>query len=165
MVEKFLNGLKAVNRVLGYVSGALVLASAFVMLYDVILRYVFHSPSIRAPFLAAFLMLGAIFIGAAHTLFHGGHVNVEILIDKFSAVPKRICLSLGYIMSIVFMGYLTRACFNFAVTAARDGWRAMGHLPVPMVYLYGIMVFGSSMLMLALFAKLCALWTTKEGNS
>lgn len=165
MAEKIISWIKSFNKILGYIAGALVLCSAFVMLYDVVLRYAFNAPSLRAPFIAAYLMLAAIFSGTSYALWHGGHVSVDLLIAKLKPIPRKICLTVGYVFSLIFLYYLTRACFNFAVTAATDGWRAMGHFPIPMVYLYGIMVFGLSLLIISILCKIYEVWFKKEVNS
>jgi TRAP-type C4-dicarboxylate transport system permease small subunit len=164
MAEKIISGVKRFTKILGYIAGALVLCSAFVMLYDVILRYAFSTPSLRAPFIAAYLMLAAIFSGTSYALWHGGHVSVDLLVVRLKPMARKICVTAGYIFSLIFLYYLTRACFNFAVTAATDGWRAMGHFPIPMVYLYGIMVFGLALLLISILCKIIEVWFKKEVN-
>jgi len=160
-----LKWLRRITRALGYVAGALIIASALVMLYDVVLRYVFNSPSLIAPFLAAFLMMGGIFLGTAHALDFGGHVNVDILITKLKPLPGKICMTIGYALSLVFVYFLTRACYDWVLIAADRGLRAVGQLPMPMVYLYGVMFVGTALLMLSLAAKLFEVWYKKEGKS
>ena len=150
--------LTKINKACGYVSGGLILGSALVMIYDVIRRYLFHSPSLYAPYLAAFLSLGAIFLGTAYALQAGGHVHVEIVVDKLPRIPRNICYTAGYILSMIFVFCMARACCNFAVKAARNHWNAQGNLPVPSVLLYGLMTAGSVLLLLTLVWKLVRLW-------
>ena len=164
MIYKVLNGIKIVNKAQGYIGGGLVMATALVMLYDVVMRYIAGSPSIRAPFLASFLMLSAIFVGTAYALQHGGHVHLSILLDKLKPLPVKICLTVGYCFAGIFVYFLARESFNHAVTAARMNRVAVGHLPVPLSILYGIMVFGLAMLLISLAGKLVEVWLNKEDN-
>jgi TRAP-type C4-dicarboxylate transport system permease small subunit len=135
------------------------------MMYDVLMRYIFRAPSPYASNLASFLLLGAIFIGTSYTLWHGGHVRIESIIAKLKGLRKKIILSIGYAFSLFFLIHMARACYGLAVSAAATGRMAMGHLPMPMVYLFGIMVFGLVMLIIAVLAKTVELWQEKEGKS
>lgn len=155
--------LRTINKALAYVAGGLILAASLVLLYDVVMRYLFHSPSLYAPYLAAFLSLGAIFLGTPYTLQAGGHVHVEIIVDKLAPIPRKVCYTIGYLLSMVFVFCLTRACFRFAAKAYENHWNAQGNLPVPSVILYGIMTLGSGLLLLTLVLKLVELWRRKSG--
>ncbi|MDR3296190.1 MAG: TRAP transporter small permease [Clostridiales Family XIII bacterium] len=157
--------LKTINKICGYIAGALVFISALIMLYDVFCRYVLNAPSLYAPYIAAFLILGSAFIGTAYALQNGGHVHVEILVDKLNPAARKICYTAGYAFSMVFVAFLTRACWQFAVKAAQSNWKAQGNLPIPSVILYGVMVFGAVLLFITLAAKAVALWTKKEGGA
>ena len=70
---------KLLTALLASASAALILAAALVMLYDVIMRYAFRSPSLYAPYIAAFLSLGSVFLGTPYALQAGGHVHVELI--------------------------------------------------------------------------------------
>ncbi|MCL1896286.1 MAG: TRAP transporter small permease subunit [Clostridiales bacterium] len=160
--------LKIINKVCGYISGMLILIAAIVIMYDVVCRYFFNSPSLYAPYIAAFLILGAVFIGTAWALQAGGHVFVELVTDKLKPLQRKVCFTIGYSFAMVFVGALTRACWNFSLTAAEAGWRAQGNLPIPSVILYGVMTFGAALLFVSLFAKIVETWRAKpvqEGDA
>lgn len=150
------------NQICGYIAGAFVLGSAAVMLYDVFSRYALGSPSLYAPYIAAFLVLGAVFVGTAYALQAGGHVHVEIIVDKLPPLVQKICYTIGYCFSIVFVFFLTRACWQLAVTAVENNWKAQGNLPIPSVILYGAMVFGSAVLIITLLVKIYQTWEKKK---
>lgn len=146
------------NRICGYIAGAFVLASAAVMLYDVFCRYALNSPSLYAPYIAAFLVLGASFVGTAYALQAGGHVHVEIIVDKLKPLPRKISYTIGYIFSIIFVFFLTRSCWQFTMDAIEKNWKAQGNLPIPSAILYGVMVFGSALLLITLLVKIYQTW-------
>ncbi|MDR0852640.1 MAG: TRAP transporter small permease [Clostridiales Family XIII bacterium] len=154
--------LKKFNKICGYIAGALVLIAALVIIYDVISRYAFNAPSLYAPYISAFLILGSAFIGTAYAMQSGGHVYVEIFVDKLKPLPRKICFTIGYVMSLVFVGALTRACWQFSLKAVDAGWRAQGNLPIPSVILYGIMTFGAAVLFITIIYKMIQMWRGKE---
>ncbi len=158
----FIKGWKKFNTVLGYISGAMVFISACVMLYDVFCRYALGSPSLYAPYIAAFIVLVAIFIGTSYALQAGGHVYVELLVDKLAPLPHKILRTIGFGMSIFYVVFLCRACFQFAVRAAENNWLAQGNLPIPSVILYGAMTIGSALLIISLVVAIIDLWQKKE---
>ena len=161
-----MNVFKAFNRILGYISGSLIMISALIMLYDVISRYVFKSPSLYASYAAAFLILGAVFLGTSYALQAGAHVNVEVLIEKLKPFPKNILLTIGYLVSMVFVFFLSRACWSFAVKAFENQWRAQGNFPIPSIILYGTMVVGTVLLLISLIAAIIDLWLDyKKGGA
>ncbi|NLP30378.1 MAG: TRAP transporter small permease subunit [Clostridiales bacterium] len=157
-----MNVLKAFNKILGYISGALICISALVMLYDVFTRYILKSPSLYASYIAAFLMLGAVFLGTAYALQAGGHVNVEIFIDKAKPLPRKILITIGYLLSMVFVFFLSRASLTFAIRAFENQWRAQGNFPIPSVILYGVMFLGTLLLFITLVFSIVHLWKNKQ---
>ncbi|MBQ9932029.1 MAG: TRAP transporter small permease [Firmicutes bacterium] len=159
---KVINAIKHFNRILGYIAGALVFIAACVMLYDVFCRYALNSPSLYAPYIAAFLVLGAAFLGTAYALQAGGHVYVELLVDRLGGLAQKIMRTIGFAFSIVFVFFLCRACFQFAGDALANGWRAQGNLPIPSVILYGVMTFGAAMLIISLVIAIIDLWMGKK---
>jgi TRAP-type C4-dicarboxylate transport system permease small subunit len=156
--------LKKFNKICGYIAGALILISAGVIMYDVVCRYFFNSPSLYAPYISAFLMLGAVFIGTAYAMQAGGHVFVELLVDKMGSTLRRVSVTVGYVFSLIFVGALTRACWQFSVRAVENSWKAQGNLPIPSVILYGIMTFGSAMLFITIITMTVSVWRNREAN-
>jgi len=156
--------LKKFNTKLGYIAGLLILATAVVTMYDVVARYFFNSPSLYIPFISAFLILGAIFIGTSWAMQAGGHVFVEIVTDKLKPLPRKICFTIGYAFAMFFVGHLFNACFGFAQIAVANNWKAQGNLPIPSVILYGVMSFGTAMLFITLIMKAIETWRPKTDN-
>lgn len=154
--------LKKLNSILGYIAGILIFATALIILYDVVVRYFFNSPSLYIPYMSAFMILGAIFIGTSWAMQAGGHVFVEIVTDKLKPLPRKICFTIGFGLAMFFVICLLYACFTFASTAAANNWAAQGNLPVPSVILYGIMSFGAAMLLITLVSKLIETWKTPK---
>ena len=154
--------LKRFNKICGYAAGILILISAAVIMYDVVCRYFFNAPSLYAPYISAFLMLGAVFIGTAYAMQAGGHVFVELLVDKMKPFHRRVSFTAGYVFSMFFVGALTRACWQFSVKAAQNNWKAQGNLPIPSVILYGVMTLGAALLFVTLIMMIIDIWKNEQ---
>jgi TRAP-type C4-dicarboxylate transport system permease small subunit len=138
------------------------LVGAFVTLYDVILRYVFNSPSLYASYIVAFLTLGAIFVGMGYSFQSGGQVYIEILVDKLPPLARKVCFTLGYCFGLIFLGAMLKSCWEYTVQAYQSGWVATGNLSFPLVVLYGVMVFGFGLLILTIVANAITMWRGNE---
>ena len=105
-VRKMVNVLSAaenVNRWAGYIVLALVFLLPAVMLYEVVLRYVFNSPTIWVFETSNFIFGAIIILGGGYLLLHKGHVSVDIIYSRLSVRAKAIldlCTSPLYFLFI-----------------------------------------------------------------
>ena len=135
------------------------------MFYDVIGRYIFNAPSAYAPFIVAFLTLGALFFGIGYSFQAGGQVHIEILVDKLPPTIRKISYSVGYCITLVFVSFMLRECWRFADRAYSFGWSTVGNVRMPMGILYSIMTLGYILLILAVVSKFIQLWMRTEDVS
>lgn len=99
ILNKVLTGIDKFNHVTGKWFALLVIPCTLVIFYEVVMRYVFNSPTIWAHETSNYFF-GALFVlGGAHTLLHKGHVNVEILHVRF---PLKVRAVIDIITSGVF---------------------------------------------------------------
>lgn len=154
--------LKKINRFLGILSGALVLITGFIMLFDVFSRYILGSPTVWAQNVSQYLILTAAFLGTSYALESGGHVNVEIIVDRVKPLPGKILMTVGFLIAICFVGGLLKSCWSYTVIAYQMEWDASGNLPIPSSLLYAIMVIGSAILLITLIASIIETWKTKK---
>lgn len=150
------------NFICAYVGGVFISISALIMLYDVICRYFFNAPSLYAPFIVAFLTLGALFFGIGYSLQAGGQVHIETLVDKLPPLIRKVCFSLGYCFTLFFVFFMIRATFRMADRAFTLGWVTVGNVLMPMGILYSVMTIGYALLILAAISKLIQLWIPKK---
>ena len=154
--------IQKLNKICGYIAGAFILIGAIILLYDTISRYIFHSPSLYASFIVAFLTLGAIFIGAGYSFQAGGQVYIEILVDKLKPLPRKICMTIGNGLGMVFLVALLIECGKATSQAFQGSWVATGNLAFPLFILYGVMVFGCALMAISLVMHIITLWTKKD---
>jgi TRAP-type mannitol/chloroaromatic compound transport system permease small subunit len=76
----------------------LVIPNVFALVYEVISRYIFKSPTIWSYEVTYFLYGTHFLIGAAYTLSAKGHVRIEVLYTNFPPRGKAIVDVLGYLL-------------------------------------------------------------------
>ena len=153
--------IQKLNKICGYVAGTFILIGACILLYDTISRYVFHSPSLYASYIVAFLTLGAIFIGAGYSFQAGGQVYIEILVDKLKPLPRKICLTIANCLGMVFLVAMLVQCGKATTQAYKSSWVATGNLEFPLFILYGVMVFGCALMAITMVLFIISLWNKK----
>ena len=134
------------------------------MLYDVVSRYFFNSPSVYAPAIVSFLTLGTVFFGASYSFQSGSQVFIEIVIDKLPPLPRKICVTIGYCLALFFVGVLMKESWSLSSKAIVSGWVTAGNVQIPSILLYGLMVLGCFLLFLSVVMALINVWTKKSSE-
>ncbi len=95
---------------------AVSIAALFIMMSlttaDVLFRYIFNQPIAGSYELTEFMMVILVSLGLSHCAVKGGHVNVDLIITRFSKRTRNIIatitslLSFGLSALITWQGYL-----------------------------------------------------------
>jgi len=98
--------LEHVLTITAYIAALATLLMMFLIVWEVGLRYVFHSPSKWiSDFVTEFLIIHITMLPAAWILLQGGHVNVDLVVFLLGNKQRRfmnvITNSLGLIYSLV----------------------------------------------------------------
>ena len=97
-MRKVLRIIDAINETVGSLASWLIIAMVIVILWEVIARYVFNSPTTWA-FGSMRLIGGAIIvIGWAYAQLHNSHIRVDVFYTHFSARKKALVDILGSIL-------------------------------------------------------------------
>ncbi len=97
-MRKILRIIDSINETIGSLASWLVIAMVIVILYEVIARYVFNSPTSWA-FGSMRLIGGAIIVlGWAYAQLHNAHIRVDIFYTHFSARQKALIDIMGSIL-------------------------------------------------------------------
>ncbi len=86
-------GLRIIDGINAWVGGCVAFLTVAMMLsvvYEVIMRYVFNSPTIWSMEVNQQLLCAYTALAGGYILLHGAHVNVDIVYEHFS--PKRQAL-------------------------------------------------------------------------
>ncbi len=95
-----------------YISAILLWIIAVIVTYEVVMRYIFSSPTTWVQETSVYLWMAVGLLGAAYTLKNDGHFSITILVDALSPKNKKRlqittkCLGLIYSASFIYYGYL-----------------------------------------------------------
>ncbi|MFC2008094.1 TRAP transporter small permease [Chloroflexota bacterium] len=135
------------------------LAMAFIITYDVILRYGFNNPTEWTTDISEYMMVSLPLLTAAYLLQQEGHVSLGIIVDRLN---PRNRMMLGFVTSIV--GLL--ACIavtwqsaEFTWDLFRDGIRVMRPLALPKWTVWVVLPVGSGLVSMAFIGRIFRFWT------
>ena len=145
------------NKLLSFVEGLLdklLIALFFTMVvaivWQVVARYFFASPTIWSEELARFLVVWVTMLGSAYVLEHGGHVAVTIFVDMMPAPMRRFFEWVRDLIIIAMAGGLAYYGYGFAISGAR---RTSTGLGLQMSYAYAAIPIGAALIAFFLLAR------------
>ena len=115
--SKFLDIIEKVQRAILAVS---VPVMVFIMMYQVILRYVFSNSNAWSEELTRYLFIFNVMFAAAIAVRRNSHLQIDILINLFSRRVKAAFTVVATIIGIVFLCLLFKYCLDLCVQAARN---------------------------------------------
>ena len=126
-----LTALDATSRVIGAASGFGILVIAVIVGADVFLRYVFNAPTTWADEISTYLMIAAVFLGAAYTHLTDGHIRVDLVTERLpQAIRDRLDVVTTW-LGFVFVAYMAWQCYTATAVAYVTGAREFSLLVTP----------------------------------
>ena len=117
--SKILQTIDSINEWVGRVAAFGYVAILFIQVMEVILRYVFNSPTIWAWDVNAQLFMGVSILGGGYVLLRDGHVRVDVLYGRVSERKKAIFDLISYTLTILALALLTWQLGDMT----QDSWR------------------------------------------
>ncbi len=124
--------ISRINLWLGIGSG---LAAALIMLltgFEVVMRYFFNRPTLWSVEISEYLLVACAYLGLAYTLEHGGHVRVELIIDRPRPGPRRVLNIIAFTLAVIFAAVLTWQTLALALTSLGRGARSSTPMAIPL---------------------------------
>jgi len=113
-MQKGLHIIDVINEWMGRTAGWLLIPLSFLVLFDVILRYVLNMPTIWVWDVGVQIQAAIVALGGGYALLHKGHVSVDILISK---LPTRKRALLDAIMYIFLVGGIAILLWRLSISA------------------------------------------------
>ncbi|SDU57556.1 TRAP-type mannitol/chloroaromatic compound transport system, small permease component [Desulfobacula phenolica] len=98
LIEKMINFIEKTNKNIGKAACYLIFVFMFLMVYEVIARYFFQSPTIWVHEMCGYIFAAYIAMTGGWVLLEKGHVSVDIIYQLF---PRKVKLTADIIVSIV----------------------------------------------------------------
>ncbi|CAK7065593.1 hypothetical protein CIW83_13025 [Tissierella sp. P1] len=142
--------MKSFNNILSkieqYFIGILLLAIAFILFINVVLRF-FGSSLVWSEEVARYAIVWLTFVGSSVCVYKGAHIGVDAIMNVLSEKGKKVLLLITILMSIAFTLLFTY--FSFIITKnVFITNQVSSTIKVPMVYVYGSMPIGGILMLL-----------------
>lgn len=152
IIEQSINGL---NERVGKLTSFLAIPLIIVVVYEVMMRYLFNSPTVWG-FEATTFIYGVHFVlGFAYTHKHNGHVAIDVFETRLPFRPRTIMrIIVNLILFIPTVGLLATWAVIYASTSWQNWERASTSWAPPLYPFKTIMAIGFILLFLQGIAKL-----------
>ena len=143
------------NRILGYLTsgaaasaGLAILATAFIICYEIFARSVLHSPTVWAMEISTYLLILAGFFGMSYTMRTNGHICVDFLYSRFSKNVRRVLDIITSLLSLFAIYVCMTESTNYMLMSLAMGVVSPSLLRVPLWIPQLFMVIGFVLLFL-----------------
>lgn len=122
-MKQLLNGLDhlltLLTRAAALLAGLFILATAFIIVYEVVMRGLFHAPTEWVLEVSTYLIIMAGFLGLAITFRENAHVRVDLLAGRISGRARRLLeLVTNFLAILLFLVFLTESTDLMTATYA-----------------------------------------------
>lgn len=118
----------------GFISGLLVPTMMALIVVEVFMRYVLHSPLMIADEFSAYMLVALSYLGFAYTWRQGGHVRIEILVNRLAPRTSLKVRLVGLILVFIFMVEMDRMAYKMIAYALKMNLRSSTWLMFPLFW-------------------------------
>lgn len=145
------------NRVLNVCSlfsGITITVIAFIMCYDVVLRYFFLSPTYWADEVCEYIIVWSVFLGMAWVVRENAHIRVEIVFDRVSVKWQGIFNIISTILVLLFFITFFYVSAKMCLKSFQLNFTSISPLHMPMFIPQLSLVIGGFIVILQLLNNL-----------
>src|SRR5690606_6207945 len=132
------------------VAQILLVAAAMAAFYQVIARFVLHSPADWSEVLTRALLIWTVLLGIALAFRHGAMISVELLHNLMKNHKQRL---LEYVIAIVCIAFLLFIAWIGGQMTYRVRFQNVPGLTIPISWIYLAIPVGSSLAAIAVLAR------------
>ena len=142
------SALRRVTGNMAMLSEWVLLAMTVIVFYDVVMRYIFNSPTTWALEMSEYMLVFMAFIGAAEMQRQKANIKMDFLYLKFPPDMRRYVDVFNSFLMSIFGFLLLRASLKMTLTAYKYGSASNSLLETPLFIPYSIVVIGMFFLLL-----------------
>lgn len=148
--------IQALMRITLWLSALAIMLMSVFTFYDVLMRYLFHRPTIWVTEVSIYMLQFLVFIPAGMLVIEGSHLRVTVWIEALKGRTRRMAEIVTTLMILPYAVVLIRYGWSYTDRALQRGTLSPTLLQVPLWTVYMMIPIGGVLLVLGVLAK-CAL--------
>ena len=142
------------NKFGGALSGIAILILGIIVTYEVIMRYIFRSPTIWVADISLLLCIGSVFFAVGYAMKQEAHIAVDLITGRLSYRNQVLFSVINLIFSAVYCSFLTWKGAEVAIVTLRAGEMSAFGFRFPMAIPRGFIPIGGILLLLELINQI-----------
>lgn len=160
---KFLDTISALDEKLAETAGWVVVLMMLTISYDVAMRYIFNAPTTWSFEVNRYMLIMVVFVGGAWTLPAGGHVSVDIAVDRVSLRKRQILDLVTSVMAFIYVLVFLVQSISFTWDAIAHNVKSTEYLAWPLWPIRSFLVLGGTLLLLEYVVRIIKIWAALTG--
>ena len=115
----------------GYLASALFIAIGFIVSYEVIMRYLFNSPTIWVNEVSRFLQIWATYLALTYSFHKQDFIRITVIYDRLNENGKKILDFISFIFILIFSSFVVYFGWLIAYDSLKVGQTSSTILDVP----------------------------------
>ena len=115
----------------GFLASALFIAIGFIISYEVIMRYLFNSPTIWVNEVSRFLQIWATYLALTYSFHKQDFIRITVIYDRLNETGKKILDFISFIFIIIFSCFVVYYGWLIAYDSLKVGRTSSTILDVP----------------------------------
>jgi TRAP-type C4-dicarboxylate transport system permease small subunit len=131
-MKGFRLAVERLNLAVGYLCGMGILVMCLILVFEVVCRYSFNSPTIWAQEISIYIYTWVMMAGGAYTLMKGKHVRIDVLMER---LPRRAAGALEIMTSAlgaIFCAIVSVQAWEMMASSFQYGKLSPTLLRIPM---------------------------------
>ncbi len=115
----------------GYLASALFIVIGFIVSYEVIMRYLFNSPTIWVNEVSRFLQIWATYLALTYSFHKQDFIRITVIYDRLNENGKKILDFISFIFILIFSSFVVYYGWLIAYDSLKVGRTSSTILDVP----------------------------------
>jgi C4-dicarboxylate transporter, DctM subunit len=146
--------LDKLNMLGGALSGIFILVMGVIVTYEVVMRYVFRSPTTWVLEISIYLSLASVFLAGGNAMRLKKHIQVDAVTSRLSARDQALFQIICLILSLIYCAVFVWKGAEIAVRSLLTGEVAPTVLNTPLVLPHSLMPIGGLLLALEMIQQI-----------
>ena len=151
--------IDSISEVTGVISAWCLFLIGFFITFEVVMRYVFNSPTIWVDEISRILQVWVVYLAAAYVLKHREMVTIDLILSKPNTLLRRLAESVAILILFIFAGVACYYGFQIWLKSTLAGHTTDTFLAPPKLITHAPVWVGSALLMLQGLVQLYRVWT------